>query len=347
MPISKRCGESPPGSGADVVAKIDADTKIDRALTEFAERLGADDPVAVVGGRTKWEVGGAPADGTRMVAAPTGIVSYLPSEMVAVVRAGTTITELQSALADAGQRSALPYWGNGSTVGGALAVGQNSLDVLGRGRLRASLLQVRYVSADGHIITGGGPTVKNVTGFDLPRLMVGSLGTLGSLAEVILRTNPIPDTMRWLRGQGIDPFAAFDALFRPSAVLWDGKTTWIKIEGHRVDVDAEQAALVRRVGPVEEVDGPPELPAHRWSLAPRELRHLDQPITDRPKTSNPTYPVGRYVASIGVGTVWASEPQPARSVSDAIRTVAARMKAEFDPTGRLNPGRDPYTTAGM
>lgn len=305
-------------------------TSHDPVLAEFAEELGTEGPIAVAGGRTRWNVGGPLADGTPTVTAPAGVVDHVPEEMIVTVRAGTTVSDLSHILAEAGQRTALPDWGDGATVGGTLAVGENALDVLGRGRVRASVLQVRYISADGRIVTGGGPTVKNVTGFDLPRLMVGSLGTLGSLAEVILRTNPIPAARRWLRSAGADPFVARDAVLRPSAVLWDGTMTWVKLEGHAADVDAEQAAMVDAAGPFEEVDGPPELPPHRWSLTPAELRSLDARGT------------GAFVASIGVGTVWASQPQPARPVPAPVRIVAARMKAEFDPTERLNPGRDPY-----
>ena len=106
--------------------------------------------------------------------------------MVVTVRAGTTVAELHETLAAAGQTSALPD--RGGTVGGAVAVGENRLDRLGRGSARRRL-QVRYVSAEGEIVTGGGPVVKNVSGFNLPKLIVGSLGTLGLIAEVVLRTN--------------------------------------------------------------------------------------------------------------------------------------------------------------
>ena len=60
-----------------------------------------------------------------------------------------------------------------------------------------TLLQARYVSAAGEIVKAGGPTVKNVSGFDLCRLLVGSYGTLGFLGDVILRTRPLPATSQW------------------------------------------------------------------------------------------------------------------------------------------------------
>ena len=107
-------------------------TSTDRALHDFAALVGADDPIAVEGNRTRWHLGGPLDESARLVNAPTGIVDYQPSEMVVTVRAGTTVAELHETLAAAGQTSALPD--RGGTVGGAVAVGENRLDRLGRGR---------------------------------------------------------------------------------------------------------------------------------------------------------------------------------------------------------------------
>ena len=298
----------------------------DETLLAFADEVGPEGPVAVVGGRTRWETGGPSADGTRLLAAPAGIVAYSASEMTVQVRAGTAVTELDTALATEGQRTALPE--RGGTVGGAVAVGENVLDVMGRGRLRDAVLQVRYVSAEGRLVTGGGPVVKNVSGFNLPKLMAGSLGTLGLFAEFVLRTNPIPPARRWLRASEVDPTAAFDALYHPSTVLWDGTTTWVHLEGHGPDIDAESAVL-RDLGGFVEVDGPPPRPPHRWSMTPAEAASLDGRRT------------GGFLASIGVGLVHAEQPAPDRGEDSSVKPVAVRMKQDFDPTGRLNPGRRP------
>jgi len=314
------------GCDGDGVSGMTAKLEVkDRTLLDFAVEVGESGPVAVAGGRTRWSLGGSPAEGTRLVQAPSGIVDYVPDEMTVQVRCGTTVAELHAELAEKGQRTGLPE--RGGTVGGALAVGENSLHVLGRGRVREAALQVRYVSDDGRVITGGGPTVKNVTGFDLPRLMVGSLGTLGLLAEVILRTNPIPACTRWLRSEDLDPFVVNTVVLRPSAVLWDGATTWVELEGHAPAVDAEQHRLEAH-GTLNEAEGPPELPPHRWSLTPADLR-------DTGRFAGP------FVASVGVGAMWASEPQPARGQDPVVAALAQRVKAQFDPTGRLNPGRVP------
>ncbi|MEM7272481.1 MAG: FAD-binding protein [Actinomycetota bacterium] len=308
-------------------------TSTDPVLAEFAADIGADGPIAVAGGRTRWELGGALADGTRVVAAPTGIVEYIPDEMTVTVRAGTTVAELHRTLAERGQRTGLPD--RGGTVGGALAVGENDLRALGRGPVRNALLQIRYVSADGRIVSSGGPTVKNVSGFDLPRLMVGSLGTLGMLGEAILRTNPIPPHARWLAAEGVDPGEVHEVLLAPSAILWDGETTWVQLEGHAADVDAQRLVLDGlgsfRTVDLDDSDAlPVELPANRWSCTPAEAAGFGTGVGAD---------AGRFVAAVGLGLVFAERPQPPRVLAPAAAVVSERLKQNFDPTGRCNPGR--------
>jgi hypothetical protein len=296
----------------------------DTALVQFADEIGDSGLVAIEGGRTRWDVGGPLHQDARLVRAPSGVVQFQPEEMTVVVRAGTSVSELEDALRDHHQRCALPN--RGGTVGGAVAVGENDLAVLGKGSVRSSVLEVRYVSSEGRLIRGGGPTVKNVTGFDLPRLMVGSLGTLSCIAEVILRTHPIPAVSKWYRADDADPFATFSSLFRPSALLWDGQSTWVFLEGHSRDVD-DQVRILSRCGHFKEVDNPPQLPSYRWSLAPSDIRTLRQ------------HAPGKFVASVGVGTVFAEEPQTPRHLSSAVSVISERLKSNFDPSARLNPGR--------
>lgn len=296
----------------------------DVVLDRFTDDVGSSGPVAIEGNRTRWALGGTLDPDTRLISAPTGIVDHQPEEMTVRVRAGTTVTELDAVLAERGQRCALPD--RAGTVGGAVVVGENHECVLGRGRLRSSVLQVRYASAEGRLIVGGGPTVKNVTGFDLPRLFVGSLGTLGAVAEVVLRVNPVPPCSAWMSSDDTDPFAIHAALWRPGALLWNGESTWVLLEGHGADVEAQRREL-RRHGSFVEADGAPPLPPHRWSLRPSDLR--------RPPTED------AFVASIGVGTMWTHRPQPTKIQDPAVEALTARIKHNFDPDARLSPGRDP------
>jgi glycolate oxidase FAD binding subunit len=299
----------------------------DRPLEDFAAEVGPSDPVVAVGGRTQWTVGGAPDDSAREVQAPAGVVAHEPAEMIVRVRAGTTVSELDAALAAGGQTIAFdPADPERATVGGVLAVGHSGPRRLGWGPVRDTLLEARFVSAEGLLIRAGGPVVKNVTGFDLCRLLVGSLGTIGLLAEVVLRVRPRPAVAVWLRGAVDDPDRLHHLLFRPSSLLWDGIDCWVLLEGHPADVDAEMKAIGPGFSPVGE---PPALPdGGRWSVRPSAIREV---VT--------TLDAGTFVAEIGVGIVHTSTPAPARPLDPATAALHRRIKSNFDPSGRLNPGR--------
>jgi glycolate oxidase FAD binding subunit len=288
---------------------------LDESVAAFAVEVGTAGPVTITGLGTR----GGPVADCRAVRAPAGVDWIQAAEMTVRCGAGTPVAELDRALAEYGQCVAIPVSG---TVGGALAVGESDVRRLAWGPVRDTVLQVKYVSARGDVVKAGGPTVKNVSGFDLCRLLVGSRGTLGFLAEVILRTRPRPVHERWFISRR-DPWALLGELYRPTSVLWDGSTTWVLLDGHLDDV-ADQAADAGLVA----VDGAPELPPHRWSVPPAELAGLRDDST------------GPFVAEIGVGIVHYSRPAP-KVVPDA-ETIELhrRIRMEFDPTGRLNPGLD-------
>jgi glycolate oxidase FAD binding subunit len=234
--------------------------------------------------------------------------------------AGTTVADLDAALAEAGQCVAMPPW-PAATVGGVLAVGHSGLRRLGWGPIRDVLLEARCVSADGRLVVAGGPTVKNVSGYDLCRVLVGSLGTLAVIGEVVLRTRPIPACERWFAGE-TDPFSLRRRLHRPAAILWDGTTTWVLLDGHPDDVAAEAG----RSG-LAEVDRPPRLPRHRRSMRPSELARLTG---------------SGWIAEVGVGVVHQPDPPPPRSADPEVAELHQRIKAAFDPSGRLSPGREVF-----
>ena len=326
---------------------------IDKAMTDFAAEVGADGPVCVRGGGTRWSLGGDLVAGTREVTAPAGIVEFQPAEMTVRVRAATLVSDLHGELAEVGQRTALPERA-GSTVGGALMAGESSLLRLGLGPVRDALLQARYVTADGEVATCGAATVKNVSGFDLCRLLVGSLGTLGLVGEALLRTVPIRECEQWLRVDGVgrgdgvgggdvlDPVAVRGAVKTAMSVLWDGADVWLCLGGHPDDVAVDVAAI-ETLGSVSEVVGPPELPPHRWSLTPAEALEMVGSSGLDPDGAAGTVAQSkpRFVAEVGVGTVHGSIPQPARTIPEGVLKLNRQFKARFDPVGRLNPGRDP------
>lgn len=283
-------------------------------LSEFAEEIGDAGPVTVAGLATR----GGPVDGVRPVMAPGGIDWFRPDEMTVQCGAGTPMEELVEALGAADQTVAIPPTG---TVGGALAVGRSGIRRLGYGPVRDALLQARYVSAAGDVVKAGGPTVKNVSGFDLCRLLVGSHGTLGFLGEVLLRTRPVTEFEQWYTSTAA-PDHLLRSLYRPTSLLWDGSTSWILLEGHRSDVidQANENDLVP-------ADPPPEMPAGgRWSLSPSQFDTLVD--------------TGRFIAEVGVGIVHHECSAPDRSVDAPVVELHRRIKERFDPTGRLNPGVD-------
>ena len=297
-------------------------------LDVFAKEVGGVDggPVTCVGGRTQWEVGGAGDPAAREVQAPAGVVEFEPAEMVVRVGAGTTVVELDAALATGGQQVPLdPAAPEAATVGGVLAVGRSGLRRLRYGPVRDTVLEVRVVLSDGRLVKTGGPVVKNVSGYDLGRVLVGSLGTLGFLAEVVLRCSPRPPVAAWFRSAaGHDPFGARDRLFRPSSILWDGVRTWVLLEGSAADVRAERSSLGAGW---DEVEGHPPLPsAGRRSVRPSELRELQGPA-------------GSFVAEVGVGTIHLASTFEGPRPDPSTAGLQAGLKAAFDPTGRMNPGR--------
>jgi len=259
------------------------------------------DAMVPVGARTQWETGNPP-DAGQEIRAPAGIVHYEPDDLTVSVGAGTPFAVLDETLAAHGQECALDPRDRAATVGGVIACGLSGIRRLRHGPLRDHVLEVRFVTADGHVVKGGGPTVKNVTGYDLPRLFVGSFGTLGVLVQLTLRCRPRAAYAHWYRS--VEP----PALFRAAAMLWDGRQVYSLLEGDEADVVAQSSGL----NPTE----PPTLPVgeHRGriSVAPGELPALARQLA--------ALHGARWCAELGVGTVHVAGDDPA--VLAAARAVA-------------------------
>jgi glycolate oxidase FAD binding subunit len=279
--------------------------------------------------------------GVREVAAPAGVVTHEPAEMVVRVRAGTSLDELRAAVRTRGQEVALEADDPArATVGGILAVGHSGYRRLGWGPVRDTVLEVTAVTAGGEMIRAGAPLVKNVTGFDLCRLLVGSLGTLALLGEVVLRCVPRPERESWWVGEEADPFEIAATLYRPLSVLWDGTRTWVGLAGFAADVTAQSRAILgSRFSPA---DGPPPRPGpERRSRAPGTLRHVPEEVA----TAGPG---SGWLAEVGVGLVHCTQEVAARlgarpSVDAGVRRLHESVKGRFDPHRRLNPGRSVLT----
>jgi glycolate oxidase FAD binding subunit len=326
-------------------------------VADLRERVAVASAVVPVGARTQWEVGGAPPAGVE-VRAPGGVIAYDPADLTVTVGAGLSVRELGDVLGAAGQECPLDPRDPDATVGGVLAVGLSGWRRLAYGPLRNRVLEVRFVTADGRVVRGGGPTVKNVTGYDLPRLLVGSFGTVGVLAHVILRCQPRAAVSAWSLTDR-DPDAVRRDCFRPACIAWDGQTTHVLLEGHSGDVDAqERAAGLRRVA------GPPRWPAgpHRGriSVVPARLHDLRRPLDAITGLA--------WMAEVGVGTVHVAADDvaglaAARAAATAVdgwllreaggtgldgfgtempnQSLMRRVRQAFDPSEKLNRGRLP------
>lgn len=154
-------------------------------------------------------------DVTLDLSAMTGIIDYQPEELVLTVRAGTPMAEVQAALAEARQMLAfeVPDYShlldtaNAGTIGGVVATNLSGPRRLTAGAARDYLLGFEAISGRGEAFKSGGKVMKNVTGYDLSKLMTGSFGTLAVMDEITLKTLPRPETSCSLIVQ-VDDFAA-------------------------------------------------------------------------------------------------------------------------------------------
>ena len=165
--------------------------QLSEAIREAAARKR---PLCIRGGGTKDFYGGAihgdPLDSTGY----RGIVEYEPTELVITARAGTPLAEIEAALREKGQMLAFepPHFGPGATLGGCIAAGLSGPRRAYAGAARDFVLGVRLIDGKGGDLRFGGQVMKNVAGYDVSRLMTGSLGTLGLLTEVSLKVLPVP-----------------------------------------------------------------------------------------------------------------------------------------------------------
>ncbi|MGA3159069.1 MAG: FAD-binding protein [Steroidobacteraceae bacterium] len=216
------------------------------------------------------------AESVLDVSALSGVLVYEPEELVLSARAATPLAEIQALLAGRGQHLAFeppdfgPLWGAAAgrgTLAGAISVGLGGSRRMSAGAPRDHFLGFRAVNGFGEAFAGGGRVVKNVTGFDLPKLLAGAYGTLGVLTEVTLKVLPAPEdtrTLAWLaledeaglallrRALGgpvpvtgaahlpVEVLARLEAL--PHALI-GGSATLLRLEGPQAATSAYAAAL--------------------------------------------------------------------------------------------------------
>ncbi len=205
----------------------------------------------------------ASADGTRIVptgggtrrrpvASPGGrllstagladVLQHVPAELTATVQSGVPVSAFAKLLEDAGQWWPQADHRPGSTVGGVVAAAASSRYRLRYGPVRDSLLEVVLVTGDGRLVKGGGPTVKSVAGYDIPRLAAGSLGTVGVIVQVTVKLTPLPPLSEWFHVE--EPLAGRLAradeiartTFRPEAILLTSRGLHVRLAGPSADV---------------------------------------------------------------------------------------------------------------
>jgi glycolate oxidase FAD binding subunit len=299
-----------------------------------------------------------------------GIVDYDPSELVITARCGTALSELEAALAAHGQFLAFepPAFGADPTIGGVIASGLSGPRRMFAGAARDFVLGTRLLTAQGELLRFGGQVMKNVAGFDVSRLLCGSLGILGVITEVSLKVLPRPRLEETLclelpAAEAVAAFNGWAALPLPlSGAAWSQGRAWLRLSGAPAAVRAAR----QQIG--GELVAPPlaegfwnalrhcQLPvfaaAGLWRLslppAARPLELPGEPLIDwggalRWYADVPAEVAVRQVVQASQGTAlrWRG-PSPAsrfHPLPAAIASLHRRLKEHFDPAGIVNRGR--------
>lgn len=351
-----------------------------QALAERIRQAQADNtPLVITGGGTK-SFYGEPVQGEPLDLRPlAGISSYEPTELVVTARAGTPLAELEATLA--GQGQCLPFepprFAPGGTVGGMVAAGLSGPSRATAGSVRDHVLGLTMLNGRGELMSFGGQVMKNVAGYDLARLVAGSLGVLGAICEVSLKVLPLPPAQATLRFD-LDEAAALQALNRwggqplplHASAWWEG-TLVLRLSGAAAAVESAQRqlggervddALARAfwdglrdqtdeffVGAQRAVEGGASL----WRLSV-------------PSTTPPLNLSGEQLIEWGGAQRWLCTTTPAAAVraavqaagghatlfrardlgpgvfaplSPALQRIHRELKQSFDPAGLFNRGR--------
>ncbi|MGD9990163.1 FAD-binding oxidoreductase [Pseudonocardia sp.] len=346
------------------------------AVLDSAGTLG----VAGAGTASSWGGPLAPVDTVIDVGGLSGILTHNPGDMTVSVHAGTPLRDLQDELAGHGQHVSFDAArvARGATVGGLVATADGGPAALVHGTLRDLVIGMTIVLADGTVARTGGHVIKNVTGYDLAKLMHGSYGTLGIVAEVVLRLHPVPKASATLALDCTLADAAAHAArvfarpLDPAAVEWYSTgsasgTLLVRMEG---TLDA----LPRRVDRLRDVLGASCSDAGDWDAHSAAVRGTPGRavlrIGVRPSrlaTIIDSLPSDGAAAGLGTGVATVS--LPADAVADAHAAVHAAggtsvlrdrpdgfsgpawgpppsavallrsVTRTLDPDGRLGPGR--------
>jgi glycolate oxidase FAD binding subunit len=351
-------------------------------LGGFAARIRraaeAGAPLRIEGGGSKNFYGGPLCGELLSSIAYTGVMAYEPTELVITARAGTPLAEIEVVLAEKRQMLAFepPRFAPDSTIGGVVAAGLSGPRRLQAGAVRDFVLGTRIVDGQGRILTFGGQVMKNVAGYDVSRVMAGSLGTLGLIAEVSLKVLPMPVAEVTLRfscdeAEGIALVNRWGGQPLPvSATTWHAGVLWTRLSGAEAAVAAARAILGG-----EAVD---DKAGRAFWQALRDQEHtfftaaVGGPLwrLSVPSITKPLDLPGETLVEWGGALRWLASDAPADQVraialavgghatlyrasddakvraggvfqplSPALAMLNRNLKQEFDPKGIFGPGR--------
>jgi len=340
-------------------------------VEEFRSRILERKPLRLRGGGSKDFYGGPLQGEVLDTRGHSGIIGYEPTELVITARAGTPLVEIESALAARRQVMACepPHFG-AATVGGVVAAGLSGPRRASAGSLRDFVLGVKLMDGEGRELNFGGQVMKNVAGFDVSRLITGSLGTLGLILEVSLKVLPLPVAEATLRFE-LPQDHALDAMNRwagqpvpLAATCWQGDVLTLRLCGAQAAITAACKTLGgERIAEPEaaafwaalreqtnaffvgdaplwrlslpSVTPPLDLPAPQlieWGGAQRWLRGAVDVASLREMAANAGGHATLFRGGEKTGGVFAP-------LSPGLMEVHRRLKQSFDPYGVFNPSR--------
>jgi glycolate oxidase FAD binding subunit len=340
-------------------------------LTELVQAAAHDrTPLNIQGGNSKAFYGREPTGFTLDVSGHRGITAYTPSELVISARAGTTLAELEDTLAAQGQMLAFepPRFGDMATIGGTIACGLSGPRRPWAGAARDFVLGVNCINGKGEYLRFGGQVMKNVAGYDISRMLTGSLGTLAVLLEIHLKVLPRParEITQYFACSAADAIrrcCEWSAQAVPvSAACYHDGQLMLRLSGTERGV----SAALRQLGG-ETLDDS----NHFWlQLREQQLMFFDMPVPlwriSVPAACRLLPLDGDWLYDWGGALRWYSGPASAAEVQQAalavgghatlfrngvrsgevfqplppvLRNLHARLKHSFDPHGILNPGR--------
>ncbi len=344
-------------------------------LAELSDRIhaahAAKTPLRIRGGGSKDWYGG-PLNGEVLdLSGHRGIISYEPSELVLTAKAGALLVEIEALLDRHGQMLAFepPHFGASATLGGTLASAFAGPRRPYAGSVRDMVLGMRLIDGRGQALIFGGQVMKNVAGYDVSRLMVGALGTLGVILEASLKVLPKPSAELTLRFE-MDEAEAILKMNqwsgRPlplSASAWVGGALMLRLSGaetavraaheklggeiHEHGADFWQAAKEQSAAFFSANDLPLwrlSVPAACPPLALPGRQALTWGGAQRWLKSDAAVNVVRSVVAVAGGhaTLFRGGDKSAgvfHPLPDALMKYHRRLKAQFDPAGIFNPGR--------